>query len=119
MYNGLRPEDAEILQTRNKVAMFDGRRAHEVTEFTGRRTSVVWFASKRPWEIDRDIRSDLERLGFRPPSHADECSPAAWFSQACDGSGVPYIPFVEPDDTGPCPTSLKMLMLRWMQYWKT
>ena len=53
----------------NKVVIYDGRKAHEVTDFEGERFSLVFFMRKNAHEAGskRQLFRDLKEHGFPAP----------------------------------------------------
>lgn len=64
----LRPEDAVSLNVRGEPVTFDGNRAHEVTDYTGERFSLVFFTVGHWWKTAPPARTRLKRLGFTFPT---------------------------------------------------
>ena len=39
-------DDCQLLKVSKGIRFFDGRKAHETTEFKGKRTSIIWYLVK-------------------------------------------------------------------------
>jgi hypothetical protein len=61
--------DSELLRVRHAPALFDGRRAHEVTPFRGdERFSLVFFTVGKYWKASAQCQRAASSLGFQMPS---------------------------------------------------
>jgi len=63
--------DKVALDLKKHMAMFDGRRAHQVTPFSGERYSLVWFTCPRNHKVDKDKKAEMLRCGFQMPTPKD------------------------------------------------
>lgn len=65
----LQRRDSQTLRVRTAAAVFDGRRAHEVTPFQGReRFSLVFFTVGKYWEASHRVKLLGTRMGFCLPT---------------------------------------------------
>ena len=59
--------DSVLLPVKNQLQFFDGRRAHETMKFSGKRTSIIWFACDVKQKVAKDVQETAEALHFRLP----------------------------------------------------
>ena len=55
------------LNIHGHLVLFDGRRAHQVAPFRGRRFSVIWYCCPRAERADHRTRASLRSCGFSLP----------------------------------------------------
>jgi len=60
--------DMVALDLRKQMALFDGRRAHQVEAFKGERYSLVWFTCPRNDRVSAEKRSNMIKCGFPLPT---------------------------------------------------
>merc|ERR1719410_2127596 len=67
----LREQDAVLLDgTGEHALVFDGKCAHAVEPFEGKRFSLVFFTSGQHAKASKKVKHSLEKLGFRFPTAA-------------------------------------------------
>lgn len=60
--------DMVTLDLRKRMALFDGRRAHQVEPFSGERYSLVWFTCPRNDRADAKALAAMQLCGFNVPT---------------------------------------------------
>jgi len=66
------PESDKVdLDLSSNMALFDGRRAHQVKPFEGERYSLVWFTCPRNDRVPADKKAGMVQCGFQMPSAKD------------------------------------------------
>merc|ERR1712032_1134368 len=63
--------DKTSLDLSKHMAVFDGRRAHQVTPFEGERYSLVWFTCPRNNRVASDKKAEMLTCGFQMPTPKD------------------------------------------------
>jgi hypothetical protein len=89
--------EMQAMDPRSHLVLFDGRRGHSVTAFTGERYSVVFFCTKDSCLMSAEVRDELTNgllmmppEGPAPPDH--EIVTGAWPRVAARLCGAPYYP---------------------------
>lgn len=60
--------DTVTLDLRKQMALFDGRRAHQVEPFQGERYSLVWFTCPRNNRVSGANKANMIKCGFQLPT---------------------------------------------------
>jgi len=64
-------KDMVSLDLNKHMALFDGRRAHQVEAFKGERYSLVWFTCPRNERVDAQRKAGMIACGFPMPTKQD------------------------------------------------